>query len=73
MWVCPACGGGFSIKQSPFPLGMKTGTGADDVMFLRAACPDHKDGAIIDLFKLYTNKGGSGLVQEATSFTNDGL
>eukprot|EP00973_Karenia_brevis_P064593 8974423-Karenia_brevis.AAC.1 len=40
-------------------------------MFLKAACPDHKDGAIINLFKLYSNMGGSGLLPEATSFTND--
>eukprot|EP00973_Karenia_brevis_P051695 7180404-Karenia_brevis.AAC.1 len=43
IWVCPACGGVFSIKQSPLFLGMKTGPGADDVMFLEDACPDHKD------------------------------
>eukprot|EP00973_Karenia_brevis_P090704 12403849-Karenia_brevis.AAC.1 len=52
---------------------MKTGPGADDVMFPKAACPDHKDGAIIDLLELYTNMGGSGLLQGATSFTNDDI
>eukprot|EP00973_Karenia_brevis_P023915 3297646-Karenia_brevis.AAC.1 len=33
-------------RNPPFLLGMKTGPGADDVMLLKAECPDHKDGAM---------------------------
>eukprot|EP00973_Karenia_brevis_P055222 7678284-Karenia_brevis.AAC.1 len=71
MWVCPACGGPFSIKDDPFLVGMKVSLGLDGVLFLKATCPDHNDGAIIDLFKLYTNLGGKGIFADATSFTTD--
>eukprot|EP00973_Karenia_brevis_P062302 8664998-Karenia_brevis.AAC.1 len=43
IWVCPACGANFSMKECPFFLGMKYGEGPDDVMFLKAACPEPRE------------------------------
>eukprot|EP00973_Karenia_brevis_P085366 11847003-Karenia_brevis.AAC.1 len=42
-WVCPACGALFSIRGCPFLLGMNHGEGPDDVMFLKAACPEPRE------------------------------
>eukprot|EP00973_Karenia_brevis_P034874 4813184-Karenia_brevis.AAC.1 len=54
-------------------LGMQYGEGPKDVMYLIAACPEPKESAIIDLFKLDTNMGGNGIFGGATSFTHDDI
>eukprot|EP00973_Karenia_brevis_P033344 4599568-Karenia_brevis.AAC.1 len=51
IWVCPVCGSPFSIQECPFLFGMRTGTEPEDISFLKAAFPDQKDCAIIDLLK----------------------
>eukprot|EP00973_Karenia_brevis_P090157 12401214-Karenia_brevis.AAC.1 len=43
IWVCPACGGQFSIEECLFLLGMKDGEGPKDAMYLKAACPEPKE------------------------------
>eukprot|EP00973_Karenia_brevis_P054128 7519226-Karenia_brevis.AAC.1 len=70
IWVRPACGAPFSIKECPFLLGMKYGEGPKDVMYFKAACPEPKESATIDLFKLYTNMGGKGIFERNSTFTN---
>eukprot|EP00973_Karenia_brevis_P086289 11965686-Karenia_brevis.AAC.1 len=71
LWVCPACGAPFSMKENLFLLGMKYGEGPHDVMYLKAACPNSQESAIIDLFKLNTNMGGKGIFEGVISFAYD--
>eukprot|EP00973_Karenia_brevis_P048759 6765133-Karenia_brevis.AAC.1 len=39
-------------------------------MDLKAACPEPKESATIDLFKLYTNMGGKGIFERSSTFTD---
>eukprot|EP00973_Karenia_brevis_P044837 6210591-Karenia_brevis.AAC.1 len=67
------CGVPFGIGECPFLLGMKYGEGPHDVMFRKAACPEPRESAIIDLFKLYTNMGDKGIFEGVASFTNEDI
>eukprot|EP00973_Karenia_brevis_P003114 428037-Karenia_brevis.AAC.1 len=60
-------------KNVSFPLEMKNGEGPKDVLYLKAACPESKESAAIDLFKLYTNMGGRGTLERNSNFTNDDI
>eukprot|EP00973_Karenia_brevis_P021589 2967940-Karenia_brevis.AAC.1 len=41
----PAWGAPFSIRECPYLLGVKYCEGPDDVMFLKAACPEPREAA----------------------------
>eukprot|EP00973_Karenia_brevis_P046563 6457961-Karenia_brevis.AAC.1 len=39
-------------------------------MYFKAACPEPKESATIDLLKLYTNMGGNGIFERSSTFAN---
>eukprot|EP00973_Karenia_brevis_P047118 6539761-Karenia_brevis.AAC.1 len=77
IWVCPACGAPFCIKEWLFLLGMKYSEGPKDVMYLKAACPEPKESATIGPLQALHEHGwqrtGSPISLMMTSFALSGI
>eukprot|EP00973_Karenia_brevis_P017332 2376804-Karenia_brevis.AAC.1 len=45
VWICPVCGGIFSMSESPFCAGMRVGPKPQDVFLIKAVAPAHHEQA----------------------------
>eukprot|EP00973_Karenia_brevis_P048785 6766529-Karenia_brevis.AAC.1 len=72
VWIRAVCGSIFSAGDSPFCVGMQTGTSAEDLLIVKAVAPGHKELATIQVFNLWTNAGNKNALQHCSrQFTDE--
>eukprot|EP00973_Karenia_brevis_P058861 8196111-Karenia_brevis.AAC.1 len=42
VWICPACGEPYNLRDPSFILAVQVGSGHQDDIFLKADCPAYK-------------------------------